>query len=599
MERKLISEADSRPLVVLDPRAPGVAGRARRRRARGRLAGRALRQAPRLLAAAARRPPRDVVEQDLLAWPAAHVRLALLDESTGPSLVAAQNRRGLVVSSPPARSTARRAGSAARPAAACSSCPARCRTAAPCSRWRAAAPTSPGAGAARRRSPRWRALHELRRRPGPSRAGGAAPPRAPAPRRPLSRCRSPAPSACSRSPPSARCTGWCCWSRPPRARLGRRGRRRAGALALLAAGRLAGRARTLAAVGALVPLARARRAGRRGPRQLLHAGPLGRAERRDRPRDHRPAGRPRPVPGRRPVGAHRHPARRDALVLAAAALRVLAAPRAGSGYPWPRSCCSSLLYAIPAVALDFEDEFLRGAVLALLVLAFLRLEKLRVGDAGGGAWSRWPSSCWPDGRARRSTTTSRGSTTRTGRWRRRPPSPTRSGGTTATARSTGRATAASCCACAHGARRTGRPRTSTGSTACAGSAARSMNAVPELPDDPQRVRAWTEKIRVTIRNLRSDQFITAGYAFEVDLPHVSARPRATGTTSPPARCGAATPTPPRSTRRSRTSRSAAPLRWRAASSTRPTARSRCRCAGSPACGPCRSRSRPTASTRSG
>ena len=40
------------------------------------------------------------------------------------------------------------------------------------------------------------------------------------------------------------------------------------------------------------------------------------------------------------------------------------------------------LYAIPAVALDFENEFLRGAALALLVLAFLRLEKLRVGDAG-------------------------------------------------------------------------------------------------------------------------------------------------------------------------------------------------------------------------
>ena len=39
------------------------------------------------------------------------------------------------------------------------------------------------------------------------------------------------------------------------------------------------------------------------------------------------------------------------------------------------------LYAVPAVSLDFENEFLRGAALALLVLAFLRLEKLRVGDA--------------------------------------------------------------------------------------------------------------------------------------------------------------------------------------------------------------------------
>ena len=52
------------------------------------------------------------------------------------------------------------------------------------------------------------------------------------------------------------------------------------------------------------------------------------------------------------------------------------------------------LYAIPAVALDFENEFLRGAALALLVLAFLRLEKLRVGDAGnaGLVAAAWP--CW-------------------------------------------------------------------------------------------------------------------------------------------------------------------------------------------------------------
>jgi hypothetical protein len=33
----------------------------------------------------------------MLAWPQAHVRLALLDDTTGPALTAAQNRRGLVV----------------------------------------------------------------------------------------------------------------------------------------------------------------------------------------------------------------------------------------------------------------------------------------------------------------------------------------------------------------------------------------------------------------------------------------------------------------------------------------------------------------------
>lgn len=39
------------------------------------------------------------------------------------------------------------------------------------------------------------------------------------------------------------------------------------------------------------------------------------------------------------------------------------------------------LYAVPAVSLDFDGEFLRGALLTLLVLAFLRLERLRVGEA--------------------------------------------------------------------------------------------------------------------------------------------------------------------------------------------------------------------------
>jgi transglutaminase-like putative cysteine protease len=52
------------------------------------------------------------------------------------------------------------------------------------------------------------------------------------------------------------------------------------------------------------------------------------------------------------------------------------------GFPGVALTLLVALYAIPAVSLDFENEFLRGAALALLVLAFLRLEKLRVGDAG-------------------------------------------------------------------------------------------------------------------------------------------------------------------------------------------------------------------------
>jgi uncharacterized protein (DUF58 family) len=97
MERKLISEADSRPLVILDPRAPASqdALDSSVRAAASLCVHFARRSGCSLLLPGDRRA--HVVEKDLLAWPAAHVRLALLDESTGPSLVAAQNRRGLVV----------------------------------------------------------------------------------------------------------------------------------------------------------------------------------------------------------------------------------------------------------------------------------------------------------------------------------------------------------------------------------------------------------------------------------------------------------------------------------------------------------------------
>jgi transglutaminase-like putative cysteine protease len=43
------------------------------------------------------------------------------------------------------------------------------------------------------------------------------------------------------------------------------------------------------------------------------------------------------------------------------------------------------LYAVPAVALDRGAEFLSGALLALLVLAYLRLERLRISDTGAAA----------------------------------------------------------------------------------------------------------------------------------------------------------------------------------------------------------------------
>jgi protein-glutamine gamma-glutamyltransferase len=61
-------------------------------------------------------------------------------------------------------------------------------------------------------------------------------------------------------------------------------------------------------------------------------------------------------------------------------------PRRGrAGFPLVALVLLVTLYAVPAVALDFDAEFLRGALLTLLVLAFMRLERLRLTEARGAA----------------------------------------------------------------------------------------------------------------------------------------------------------------------------------------------------------------------
>lgn len=97
MERKLISEADSRPLVVIDPRGGATpdALDAAVRAAASLTMYFARKTGCSLLLPGDRRAA--VIEHDLLAWPALHVRLALLEDHAGPSLAAAQNRRGLVI----------------------------------------------------------------------------------------------------------------------------------------------------------------------------------------------------------------------------------------------------------------------------------------------------------------------------------------------------------------------------------------------------------------------------------------------------------------------------------------------------------------------
>ncbi len=73
-------------------------------------------------------------------------------------------------------------------------------------------------------------------------------------------------------------------------------------------------------------------------------------------------------------------------VLVAFAAFVAFWPRRGAtGFPFAALILLVTLYAVPAVALDFEGEFLRGAMLTLLVIAFLRLERLRLVEAGAAA----------------------------------------------------------------------------------------------------------------------------------------------------------------------------------------------------------------------
>ena len=53
--------------------------------------------------------------------------------------------------------------------------------------------------------------------------------------------------------------------------------------------------------------------------------------------------------------------------------------------------------------------------------------------------------------------------------------------------------------------------------------------MPDFPDEGTAVtRRRTQTIRVSIRNLRTDQFITAGYAFDVDIPRLPVVPSLDG-----------------------------------------------------------------------
>ena len=157
------------------------------------------------------------------------------------------------------------------------------------------------------------------------------------------------------------------------------------AFGLLGAGRVPGRRRTLLAIAVLIPAAALAALAGGVPAALLSPDRWGELS----------SGIGRGIadlPGIRvpyegldtwvridiPLGG-------SALVLLAAALAFWPR-RERLGHPLAALAVLIVLYVVPVVALEFTVEFVRGAVFAVLMVAFLRLEQLRMPDTGAAAW---------------------------------------------------------------------------------------------------------------------------------------------------------------------------------------------------------------------
>jgi transglutaminase-like putative cysteine protease len=218
------------------------------------------------------------------------------------------------------------------------------------------------------------------------------------------------------------------------------------------------------------------------------------------------------------------------LVTLAAALAFWPRRNGKTGFPGIALFLLVALYAIPAVALDFENEFLRGAALALLVLAFLRLEKLRVGDAsnaglvaagvavlalmlapaldGDQPW--WDYESWASNAASaRSTSFSWDHDYGPLDW-------PRDGRELLRVRASRRAAY-------------WKAENLDGFDGARWIQTRSEFEDPATPDDAETISDGTQRIRVTIRNLSSDDFVTAGWADQVESPTLRETPRGDGT----------------------------------------------------------------------
>jgi transglutaminase-like putative cysteine protease len=186
-----------------------------------------------------------------------------------------------------------------------------------------------------------------------------------------------------------------------------------------------------------------------------------------------------------------------------------------TGFPAAALIALVTLYAVPAVVLDFEGEFLRGAVLAVLMVAFLRLERLGVRDAPAAGIAAVAAALMAllaapllDGREpwwdyERWALDSAGARAVTFTWDHdySPLDWPRDGRELLRVKAAipaywkasdldvfdGRAW-----------REDPRQRTERPSA--------------QLPDNAENIARWTQEMRVTLRNLRTDTFITAGIA---------------------------------------------------------------------------------------
>jgi hypothetical protein len=223
----------------------------------------------------------------------------------------------------------------------------------------------------------------------------------------------------------------------------------------------------------------------------------------------------------------------SALVLLAALLAFW--PRRGRlGFPGAALLVLIVLYVVPVVALDFDTEFLRGAVFTLLMVAFLRLEKLQRPDsAAAGALVVVATlvaliaapvlnrdTPWFDYETWALETSSSKSTSFTWdhsysglNWPR-----------------------------------DGRELIRVKARQPAYWKAENLDdfdgtawrrsevnfAVEEYPAKNARaLRNWNQQIKVSIRNLRTDQFITAGYAYDINIPRLMTAPTLDGLYVPP------------------------------------------------------------------